>query len=286
MAEIVVGFDGSTESRAALRWAHRLATARGCGVRAVRAWQYPASAGTPAGATTLPPPSAMDALVEEQLDKDLAQTLGADAAAVTPEVARGGASGVLVHRASSDRAAALVVGARGVGGFEGLLLGSTSRQCLEHAPCPVVVVRELADDGAPALPSRIVVGVDGSHPATAALSWAADLARDLDAEVIAVHALGTRVPARIAERARTFIEGDGTRALRDADVRYHAHVEDRDPRAALLYAAERDDADLIVVGARGKGPLQTVLLGSVAAYVATHATRPVAVVPDPCHPTP
>ncbi len=61
MGEIIVGVDGSAGSRAALRWAERVAAATGTGLRAVAAWQYPASAATPAGPFELLGPDQMDA---------------------------------------------------------------------------------------------------------------------------------------------------------------------------------------------------------------------------------
>jgi nucleotide-binding universal stress UspA family protein len=60
------------------------------------------------------------------------------------EAVQGQAAGVLLH-ASRD-ADLLVVGSRGLGGFRGLLLGSVSRQCVDHASCPVVVVRHVNAD--------------------------------------------------------------------------------------------------------------------------------------------
>jgi nucleotide-binding universal stress UspA family protein len=58
------------------------------------------------------------------------------------EIIHGGATEVLVEAAKS--AELLVVGSRGHGSFAGLLLGSVSQQCVQHAPCPVVIVRHQA----------------------------------------------------------------------------------------------------------------------------------------------
>jgi nucleotide-binding universal stress UspA family protein len=60
---------------------------------------------------------------------------------VTTEAVEGQAAAVLLHAARD--ADLLVVGSRGLGGFRGLLLGSVSQQCVDHAPCPVVVVRQM-----------------------------------------------------------------------------------------------------------------------------------------------
>jgi nucleotide-binding universal stress UspA family protein len=226
----------------------------------------------------------MDRATHGDLVVSLREVLGDDVTAVEAveaEVVRGIAAGVLVHRAAQHGVDLLAVGARGLGGFEGLLLGSASRQCLEHAPCPVVVVREPAADSDWGLPERIVVGVDGSHTGARALAWAASLAVDLDAEVLAVHALGGWAPPKVTDRARDHLEGEWTEPLRATGARHQTRLDGRDPRAALLAVADQDDAGLIVVGARGLGPMQTVQLGSVAGYVATHATRPLAVVPAP-----
>jgi nucleotide-binding universal stress UspA family protein len=281
MSEVLVGFDGSAQSRVALGWARRIALHRGQALRAIRTWHYPPSAGSPLGATKLATPEEMDRITFEALTAELREELGNDVAAVEAEVVRGIAAGVLVHRAARDEVDLLVLGARGLGGFEGLMLGSVSRQCLEHAPCPTAVLRAPASGTVWPLPERILVGVDGSATGARALAWAAELAVGLDAEVIALHALGGWAPPKIADAARDHLEGAWTEPLRALGARHQMRLDRRDPRAALLVIADQEDAGLVVVGARGLGPMQTVLLGSVAGYVATHATRPLVVVPGP-----
>ena len=95
----------------------------------------------------------------------------------------------MVLTSASRTAELLVVGARGMGGFGELLLGSIGDQCIQYAHCPVVVVHGESDD--PAFESaspRIVVGVDGSPGSVRALRWALDEARTLSASVDAVFA--------------------------------------------------------------------------------------------------
>jgi nucleotide-binding universal stress UspA family protein len=84
--------------------------------------------------------------------------------------------------AASKTADLVVVGARGAGGFKGLLIGSVSREVLNEASCPVAVVRNPPGD--PAAP--IVVGIDGTSTARAALGWAVTEGRARRRRVVAL----------------------------------------------------------------------------------------------------
>jgi nucleotide-binding universal stress UspA family protein len=148
---VVAGVDGSPESIAALSWASRYAAATGGTVRAVLAWHYPAAAGVaPAGvapAGVAPVGVAPDAVREEterQMRGELAQAVAkvypdASAAGVESKLAYGHPAPVLIEE--SKDADLLVVGSRGHGAFTGMLTGSVSVHCVNHAECPVVVVR-------------------------------------------------------------------------------------------------------------------------------------------------
>jgi nucleotide-binding universal stress UspA family protein len=126
---IVVGVDGSVPSKAALRWAVEEARLRGARVRAVHAWWI-----YPMFEPGADPTEAVRAFVTEALD-------GQTDVEVTPVAVQGEQASVALVDAAED-ADLLVVGARGAGGFVGLLLGSVSQQCTHHAPCPVVIVRD------------------------------------------------------------------------------------------------------------------------------------------------
>jgi nucleotide-binding universal stress UspA family protein len=139
MQRIVVGVDGSEESKAALRWALDEGRLRGASVRAIYAWAFPHMATWPG--YVAPVQVNIDALqhdAEEFLDSVIAEakTEGVDVGRTAVE---GSAAHVLVEAAAG--ADLLVVGSRGHGGFAGLLLGSVSQQCSHHAPCPIVIVR-------------------------------------------------------------------------------------------------------------------------------------------------
>ena len=134
---IVVGVDRSPSSEAALRWAVRHAERTGAKVEAVTVWWYPPGYG-------LAPVSDDEvADLEGEAGKTLAEALAevsglAPDVVVYPRVVEGQAAEVLLQAARG--ADLLVVGSRGRGGFAAAL-GSVSRYCVRHAPCPVVVVR-------------------------------------------------------------------------------------------------------------------------------------------------
>ena len=136
MRGIVVGVDGSEQSRHALAWALDEARLRAVDVHAVHVWSYPSI-----GAAPLAPPlvdfEQLEAEAHTLLDDVIAQ---ADAQGVTvhKHVYEGYPSRCLLEVAGD--ADLVVVGSRGRGGFAGLLLGSVSQQVAHHATCPVVVV--------------------------------------------------------------------------------------------------------------------------------------------------
>lgn len=141
MADVVVGVDGSAHASAALAWAHTEARRRGARLRLVHAYmpreqQYPYNMLDPGALKGM-------AATERALAEDLVASLGArvregEGVEVVTEAAVGDPSEVLVER-SAD-ADFLVLGSRGLGGIRGLLLGSVSQRCAQHARCPVVII--------------------------------------------------------------------------------------------------------------------------------------------------
>jgi nucleotide-binding universal stress UspA family protein len=274
MGDIIVGVDGSDGSRAALRWAARTAAARGAGLRAVTAWQYPANAVTPAAPARLPGPEEMDERTCDEGRVVVLEELAADADLAEVEAGRGPAASVLLTAAARPGTDMLVVGARGLGGFAGLLLGSVSQECVEHSPCPVVVLR---DDPEP-MDGPIVIGLDGSEGSIRALEWSIDLAEATGLPIVAVHAPMLGANNAMMDAAREALEQwcapIGARA-----VPHEIRIEPGDARTSLEHVADETGASLLVVGTRGLGAVRGLLLGSVAGYVARYSTRPIAVVP-------
>jgi nucleotide-binding universal stress UspA family protein len=132
---IVVGVDGSEPSKQALRWGLFLARTTGGTVDAVTAWMIPAFA----GAGVLPADWNPERDAAEVLHDTVTEVLGPQPPVPVREtVTEGGAARVLLD--AGEGARILVVGSRGRGGFSGLLLGSVSAACAEHAPGAVLVV--------------------------------------------------------------------------------------------------------------------------------------------------
>ncbi len=141
-SRVVVGVDGSPQSRQALQWASRMAESIGSTLDVVAAWDFPASYGLMAGPIDWDPEADMRRVATETIASvfDARQPPG-----MQLSVQRGGAAKVLLRQ--SKGALMLVVGSRGHGGFAGLLLGSVSAAVAEHATCPVLVVHGEAIPG-------------------------------------------------------------------------------------------------------------------------------------------
>jgi nucleotide-binding universal stress UspA family protein len=141
MQRIVVGVDGSENSRRALDWALEEARLRQAHVEVVHAWDAPFVVGfgtAPVGGTASVP-AAYEEEAQRVLDEMTAATDTRDLAfPIEKIVVRGSAAWALLDVAKG--ADAIVLGSRGRGGFAGLLLGSVSQQVAQHAHCPVVIV--------------------------------------------------------------------------------------------------------------------------------------------------
>lgn len=141
MALIVVGIDGSEQSKHALRWALDEARLRGASLRVVYAWTLPVYVGYGVAPAAVLDPQSLRAAANERVDATVEEVVGAAKdVPIERRAVEGLAAQSLVEEAKD--ADLLVVGSRGHGGFTGLLLGSVSQQCAHHAPCPIVIVRD------------------------------------------------------------------------------------------------------------------------------------------------
>ena len=276
MSRIVVGVDGSEHAAVALRWAINRAERRGGEVVAVLAWTFFDGGYGAQGKELQTAFSQSDAI--RILDHAV------DAVAGNGEVKRqtveGPAPEALAAAAGPDDL--IVVGARGLGGIKGLLLGSVSQGVLELAPCPVVVVH---GEDAMAHGGEVIVGIDGSERSMLALRWAAAEAAADNATLRIVHAWQVPVYAQMAVPQMLTALEDGAAELVSMvaedpsleGLNVKREVVCGGPAQALLDNA--DDASMLVVGSRGLGALKRFLLGSTSRQVSQHATSTVVVVP-------
>ena len=133
---------------------------------------------------------------------------------------------------------------------------------------------------------RIVVGVDGSQHSEAAIKWAVRMAGGMGSEVVAVFAiappvyfdggfLAPVVPPQLDEEWRAGMKNQfeevWCKSLRDAGVRYRAIMEDGRPASVIAQIAESVNADVIVIGRRGRGGVAELVLGSVSHELVLHS---------------
>lgn len=269
----VVGFDGSPGAQAALRWALAAAAPDGALVEAVAVWQPPVTAVNPWLPMPLLDDEALRVAFRENVRQKAHDVAGDAKLQVRFET---GVAGPAVVDAARD-ARCLVVGRRGHGGFVGLLVGSVADDALHHGAGAVALVPE---QGPAQAGGAVVVGVDGSPHAAAALQWAATEADRLGRPLVALHAWDWLAqpmafdPDFDAEAATRYAAGVVARTLGERPVEVVA-VNDR-PAAALMDRSA--GGDLVVVGSRGLGAVRQALLGSVSRQLAHHAPSTVVVV--------
>lgn len=279
---VAVGVDGSAPAAAALRWAAEEARARDLVLVPVLVWSY---LDQPGGEPFRADYTEDDA--RTYLGGCLSEVLGADPGIeVEPTVVTDTAAPGLLSQL--DGTELLVVGARGKGGFAGLRLGSVSQAVVHHSPVPVVVHK----GGAPGH-GRVVVGVDGSANSRLALRWAAAHARARGAvlevlqtwisPVLAMPA-GVAFDPALVEDVRAASQGELEAVIAEElgageGLVVEPNLVEGPAGAALVERSA--DADLVVVGTRGRGGFASLLLGSVSTKVLNHAECPVCVVPVP-----
>ena len=272
---VVVGVDGSPASLGAVRWAVDEAARHSVPLKVVHALGRPGLLGFSSKEQRI----ALDAAVEARR--------WVPGTEVTTTTAVGSPAGVL--RDQSHRAGLVVVGSRGHGGFSGLLVGSVSAHLAAYAHCPLLVVHRGENwAGQEAqLPSHapIVVGDDGSAPAQHALGLAFAEAAARRVPLVAVRVWQQPEQRRrrrpvdpvglAAAEERALSTGVEPWRIKYPDVEVRLVVREGGVAAELIQAATQ--ALMVVLGARGRGGFEELLLGSVTHQVLHHAASPVLV---------
>lgn len=280
---ILLATDGSEAAQAASRWVTFLPLPAATELLVLTA-AAPASAGSPAREALLA--EARD--VAEAARRTVAERWpGAEA-----RVVEGDPRPVVLRVADEWRAELVVLGARGLGAFAGLVLGSVSVAVARHAACPVLVTK-----GAPRPLRSALVAVDGSRDSLLATRFCASLPLD---PAPRLRLLAVAEPARFPASAPGSIRPQLLAAARDMLRERTAQMEDAlrlaerelgsrpanveravvvgNPGEAIVQAAQSAETDLVALGARGLGPFGRLVLGSVSEYVLRHAACPVLVV--------
>lgn len=288
---VVVGFDGSAASCAAVDWAAGEADRRGVSLVVMTVTDDPGASASLVVGLPVVPTLVVDAA------RELAAMGSARAAKILPEervqsqVERGSAAGHLVE--ISKGASLLVVGNTRRGELGSLVSGSVAFALCAHAHSPVVVVPEDARQGAAT--HGVLVGVDGSPAAAVAVELAAAAAVRSGVALTILSAWSVPVTGGWINSSWDAGGSDLTwsDALRDAATtlvdQSAAGVRSRHPGLTVVVAVSHStaaqalvtqgrEADLVVVGSRGRGGFASLVLGSVSHIVMHESRSPVMVV--------
>lgn len=286
---VVAGIDGSASAVRAAVWAGTEARRRRRPLRLVQVYALP-QVHAPIAAGTHEQVRAglaerAEGWLAEARTAVLAESPGLEIATAAREW-----NPVAAFVQESGHAELVVLGSRGLGGFTGLLVGSTAVSVVAHAHCPIVVVRGRRPQDPPPVAGPVIVGTDGSSDSDSALAFGCEEARLRGVGLTAVHtwsdivADGALRPHPLqadaaeidqAERAKL---ADQVSPWRDKfpDLTIDLDVTRGRPVRTLLDRAE--DAQLIVVGCRGRGGFTGMLLGSTSQALIVHSPCPVAVI--------
>ena len=280
---LLVGFDGSGSSRNALEWAASEAESTGASVRVISSYfvQPVVEFGYGAGGSLGTDMTETAVWCLNRL-RTASNEVFRDHPGVEYDIEAVRQSPGEALLAQAEDAELVVVGSSGVGAIIRFLLGSVTGTLLASSPCPVVVVPEELRRST----SRIVVGTDGSEHADHALRWAVDEADRRGCELVIVHVwkYGYHLTTNGIDRADDFTPVDAEIIL-DRAVECARSLSGGNVRGQLIEGNEADvllelseSADLLVLGARGRGGFRAMLFGSIANAAATHSACPTVIV--------
>ncbi len=283
---VVVGVDGSPSSEAAVQWAAREAASRGVPLTLAYVQPLPLEMAWP-----VPMVSSELVVQQQNYGEELVQrahrivveaTEDGGAVEVDRDVSMGPIVPTLVDL--SKGADVIVVGCRGQGPVDRLLLGSVSSGLLHHARCPVAVIHDEASAAPPRDDAPVLVGIDGSPASETATAIAFDQASRRRVRLQALHVWsdwtnfelpGYDVSTAAMQAQLALAERLAGWQERYPDVAIDRIVVCGHPAEMILSHA--DSAQLVVIGSHGRGGFAGMLLGSVSTAVAESATIPVIV---------
>ncbi|WP_250031185.1 universal stress protein [Paractinoplanes maris] len=283
-ARVIVGIDGSEQALNAVRAAAAEASRRAMPLHIVHAFRWPMVRVDTGPVAADMPDSGLENFAAGLLDEAVRTAQAAQPGVrVTKALIDGPAAPVLIE--ASRGAALLVLGDRGLGSISGIVIGSVAVHAAAHADCPVLVIR---GDEPPVGP--VVVGVDGSESSEQAVGFAFDESSRRGVPLRPVIAWHEDGPAgahqwRSASTAAETYEAEAQRTLSEQLSGWRGKYPDVEVAPLALHGHPRQmlaelsrETQLTVVGARGLGAFQGLLLGSVSQSLLYHAAGPVAVV--------
>ncbi|HET9014086.1 MAG TPA: universal stress protein [Thermomicrobiaceae bacterium] len=282
MERILLATDGSASAGGAARAAAQLGRALDAELHVVHVWLL-----APASTFPYPPvgyPEVYRDEAEAVLTREGRRIAAAGGEATQFHLRQGRAAEEVVDLAQELAADLIVIGSRGRGPIQRLILGSVAESVVHGAPCPVLVVRG-GEPGWP--PKRVLVGDDGSDAALEVAALALTIAGALSVPATLLTALpdappAARVPAE-ADAARTrradaLLEERAAALEQRTGVRPTTRTAVGHAAAELLEAATSPGgATLVAVGSRGLGRIARMRLGSVSTVVLHAAAGPVLV---------
>jgi nucleotide-binding universal stress UspA family protein len=293
---VLLALDGSSSSDAARQLVGSLAWPEGSIIHIIGVADSVGEIRTPSGASA-PAVESVDrqagAEFEQILDEAVA-SLEKPTLAVDRTILAGRPATLIVDAATDLRSELVVLGSRGRGPLRSMLLGSVSAEVVDHAPCPVLVVRRPEAE-------TVLVAVDGSPSAKSAVAFLAanrilaerpievlSVAQESDLSAVSpLGAISDLAHESVQQQRREdrehaeAIAAGAAEMLRDDG--YHARwsVSSGNVAHEIIEAAESFGSGLIVMGSRGHTGLARIVLGSVARNVLLHTPASVLIVREP-----
>ncbi len=294
--KVLVAYDGSNDSKTSLDYAIHMAKLTGASLDIVKVFEpY-------AGTFLWPDGQSINLMLEKfkaekENDQKLVETACEHCRNMGVEVHSallvGFVTASLLDYAQTHNIDLIVAGNKGHGIFREVVTGSTTSSLIELSPIPVLVVKEKNVVGDL---KKLLLAYDGSRPGKNAFNWAANFCKENGTELVAatvsdpsslamIYAMsGVESAESFSGKVADWVE-EGQQILseiaelgRAAGVNVAAEVLQGNTIDAIIKYGKQNNADLFVVGSKGRGTFEALLLGSVARGLVHLSPIPVMVV--------